>query len=153
MIKQINSNQQKTKITEQILRQLPEWFGIEESLLEYIENVKEKIFYTAYENNRAIGFICIEFHNDFTADIHVMGILKEYHRKGIGKELVRVVENYLIENGYRFLMVKTLGESSKDKNYAKTRKFYRNVGFYPLEEFKEIWDEHNPCLIMIKNLM
>jgi hypothetical protein len=49
-------------------------------------------------------------------------------------------------------MVKTLGNSHPDKNYKSTREFYSAVGFYPLEEIKEIWGEKNPCLIMIKNI-
>jgi hypothetical protein len=30
--------------------------------------------------------------------------------------------------------------------------FYEAVGFKPLEETSQIWDEHNPCLIMVKKL-
>jgi hypothetical protein len=48
--------------------------------------------------------------------------------------------------------VKTLGPSSDDSNYAKTRAFYSAMGFRPLEEFKQIWDEHNPCLVMVKRI-
>ena len=51
-----------------------------------------------------------------------------------------------------YLQVKTLGPSHPDENYASTRAFYLAMGFRPLEEFKHIWDEHNPCLIMVKKL-
>lgn len=49
-------------------------------------------------------------------------------------------------------MVKTIGESNPNKYYANPRRFYLGVGFYPLEEMKEIWDEKNLCLIMIKSI-
>ena len=39
-----------------------------------------------------------------------MGILKEYHNKGIGKKLVERAVSYSLENSYKFLMVKTLGK-------------------------------------------
>ena len=151
-IKEIQDELVKSKITELILRQLPEWFGNEKALLDYIETVKEKLYYAAYDGDNAVGFICIKFNNKYTADIYVTGILKDYHRRGIGKELVKIVEQDLIKKGYKFFMVKTLGESSDYEFYKRTREFYKGVGFYPLEEFKEIWDEDNPCLIMIKSL-
>ncbi|MGH4139155.1 hypothetical protein [Clostridium sp.] len=34
----------------------------------------------------------------------------------------------------------------------ETREFYKNVGFCPLEEIKEIWGDKNPCLIMVKTI-
>lgn len=151
-IKEIDNNSDKSRITEQILRQLPEWFGNEASLLDYIETVKGKLFYVAYDGDHAVGFLCSKVHNQYTADIYVTGILKQYHRRGIGKELVAITERHLTKKGYKMFMVKTLGASSDYEFYKRTREFYISVGFYPLEEFKEIWDEENPCLIMVKSL-
>ncbi len=54
--------------------------------------------------------------------------------------------------GVEYLQVKTLGPSSPDDHYEKTRAFYLAMGFRPLEEFRRIWDEANPCLIFIKSL-
>lgn len=152
-IHEINEAASKSKATETILRQLPEWFGIEDSILDYIDKVKDKIFFLAKEGDHIIGFIAITLNNQYTADIYVMGLLKSHHRRGIGNQLVKTVEHHLIKEDYKMLMVKTLGASSGDLSYEKTRKFYKNAGFYPLEEFKEIWDENNPCLIMVKRLI
>jgi hypothetical protein len=55
-------------------------------------------------------------------------------------------------NNVKFLMVQTLGESHPDRHYKRTREFYSKVGFYPLEEIKEIWGKENPCLIMVKTI-
>ena len=152
-ILQVYDEFEKSYITRQILECLPEWFGDKESLEEYVETVTEKPFFTAVEeNNNAIGFLCLKLHNEYTADLYVTGILKKYHRLGIGAQLVEAAESYLEEKNYKFFIVKTLGESSSDKSYAKTRKFYLSQGFYPMEEIKEIWGEKNPCLIMIKNI-
>lgn len=153
MIKEIEDESTKSEVTEKILRRLPEWFGNEEALVEYIHTVKDKVFYAAYDKDDPIGFLCLKFHNQYTADIYVAGIQKEYHRNGIGRQLVETAERYLLKNGYKFFMVKTLGESSDYEFYKRTREFYQGVGFYPLAEFKEIWDEENPCLIMIKSLI
>ncbi|MBC7456865.1 MAG: hypothetical protein H7235_01205, partial [Bdellovibrionaceae bacterium] len=48
--------------------------------------------------------------------------------------------------------VKTLSEARAHENYEKTRKFYLKSGFVPIEEFKTLWGEHNPCLMLIKDL-
>lgn len=151
-ITEVKDDQVKSDITESVLRQLPEWFGNEQSLLEYVDTVKGKMFFCAYDGENTVGFISIKFNNEYTADIYVTGILKEYHRQGIGRRLVEEAEQYIKSNGFKLFMVKTLGESSDYEFYRRTREFYKSVGFYPLEEFKEIWDEENPCLIMVKSL-
>ncbi len=142
----------KSAITDDVLRKLPEWFGIEQSIVDYVQGVKDKVFYAVYKDNAAIGFICLKFNNRFTAEIYVLGILEQYHRNGFGKRLVGIAEQYVKEQGFKLFMVKTLGESVDYEYYERTREFYRKVGFYPLEELKEIWGEENPCLIMVKSL-
>lgn len=149
---QISDDQLKSAIADKILRQLPDWFGIEESTVNYINNVRKTVFLAAYDSNKLIGFISIKFNNKYTAEIYVIGVLKEYHNKGAGKELLYEAEKLIKESECKFLMVKTLGESHPDVHYKNTRKFYAGTGFYPLEEIKEIWGEQNPCLLMVKNL-
>ncbi|MCJ7695233.1 MAG: hypothetical protein MUO40_07370, partial [Anaerolineaceae bacterium] len=61
-------------------------------------------------------------------------------------------EAWLYGQGVLYLQVKTLGPSCEDENYAGTRAFYEAMGFVPLEELAQIWDEANPCLIMVKKL-
>ena len=81
-----------------------------------------------------------------------MAVLQDAHRKGVGRILISSSQDWLKNCGVQYLQVKTLGPSHPDENNAKTRSFYEAVGFKPLEEFKQIWDEHNSCLIMIKKL-
>ncbi len=81
-----------------------------------------------------------------------MGILPDYHRKGIGRALIDSVMSWTKERGYEFLQVKTLDESHPDVHYSGTRKFYLSVGFRPLECLPELWGKENPCLIMIKHI-
>lgn len=140
------------KECEIILRSLPEWFGIESSIIEYLEDIKRMDTYFAEVNNEIVGFITINIHNKYSAEIHVMGIKKEFHNKKIGTELVAFIEKHLIEKGIEYLQVKTLSDSHPDINYQKTRKFYLSNNFRPLEEMKTLWGEYNPCLIMIKKL-
>ena len=149
-IKEVLKENEKQEICSIILRSLPNWFGIEESILEYVEGVKGLPFFTVFDSDKYIGFVSIKNHNTYTAEIYVMGVLEEYHRKGIGKIIINYLEDYLRNNKTEFLTVKTLDESRKDLYYEKTRLFYMYMGFKPLEVFPLLWDESNPCLFMVK---
>ena len=146
----INNANEKSAICNDILRQLPSWFGIEESIVDYVNQVQSMPFFCAYDDNTPVGFVAVKVHNPYTAEICVMGILEEYHRQGIGKALIKASEQYCLENNFEFLTVKTLDESHSSKSYAKTRLFYISMGFRPLEVFPLLWDKSNPCLFMAK---
>lgn len=142
----------KAEICEGILRSLPEWFGIEEALRQYVEDARSRPMFTATEGGEVTGFLSLTLHNEFTGEIHVMGIKKEHHRKGIGKALVAHAERYLAERKHEFITVKTLSPSRHCPEYERTRSFYLALGFRPLEEFKTLWGKDNPCLFMVKPL-
>lgn len=99
-----------------------------------------------------VGFLSIKQHNPYAAEIYVMGVIRAAHRQGTGRALVAHAEKWLLEQGVEYLQVKSLGPSHPDPGYTRTRAFYLALGFRPLEEFSQIWDEHNPCLILIKRL-
>ena len=79
---------QKSRFAEEILRRLPEWFGNEKALIEYVNGVASLPFWAALNSDgKCIGFISIKVHYGNTGDIYVLGVLPEHHRKGIGKSL------------------------------------------------------------------
>ena len=80
-----------------------------------------------------------------------MGVLKEYHRNGIGKELIKAAKDIAIERGYSFLQVKPV-QMGFYEDYDKTNLFYRNVGFKEFEVFPTLWDKNNPCQIYVMAL-
>ncbi len=149
-IQKIQKN--KGNICDLILRALPDWFGIEQAIVEYIKSVESLTTFVAFSEDKPIGILSIKFHNNYTADIYLMAVLKEFHGQGVGKALLVAVEKYSRDSGTEYLMVKTLGPSRPNKYYDKTRGFYLSCGFRPLEEFKTIWNETNPCLIMVKRI-
>jgi 8-oxo-dGTP diphosphatase len=79
-----------------------------------------------------------------------MGIHPDFHRRGIGRSLVAAAEEYALELGVEYIQVKTLDTSHPSLEYARTRTFYESLGFRPLEVFPDLWDEENPCLLMVK---
>jgi GNAT superfamily N-acetyltransferase len=108
--------------------------------------------FTCLYGNRVIGFLTIKRHNQFSAENHIVGVLPECHRQGIGKALLARAEEWLRSEGIEFLQVKTQGPSRPDLDYEKTRQFYEAVGFRPLEAFPTLWGETLPCLLMVKKL-
>lgn len=149
---QILDGKEKSKICHEILKNLPQWFGDQKIITEYCENVAEYPFFTAVENDETVGFIALKEHNIYTSEIYVMGILNLFQHKGIGTELLKSAEKHCQDIGNEFLTVKTLDGSINYEPYANTRKFYRAMGFIPLEVFKEHWDKENPCLFSVKSL-
>jgi len=151
-IKEIFNSEEKSNICNSILRALPNWFGNEPSIVDYVEKVREMPFYIAYDGGATVGFIAVKVHNQYTAEVCVMGILQDYHRLGLGRKLIECCIKYCKNNGMDYLTVKTLDESTESDSYDKTRQFYLSVGFKPLEVFPLFWDEDNPCLFMAMNV-
>jgi GNAT superfamily N-acetyltransferase len=139
-------------ICEPILRSLPDWFGIEEANRQFLLDIENSSTLIAWEDDRPVGFLTIKKHSTYSAEVAVTGVLPEYHRRGIGTQLIAAAEAYLRSQGIEYLQVKTLGPSHPDPYYNRTRAFYEKVGFRPLEEFSQIWNAENPCLIMIKRV-
>lgn len=149
-IKEIKNEDEKSSICEVILRGLPNWFGVEQSIVDYVKAVRHMPLFAAIKDMETVGFAAVKVHNAYTAEVCVMGVKHEYHRMGIGERLISACEEYCRTNGHSFLTVKTLDASRESKSYEKTRNFYYGVGFKPLEVFPTIWDEDNPCLFMVK---
>jgi len=140
----------QSAVCEPILRSLPDWFGIEESTAQYVRDIETMPTLVAKADQQTVGFLTIHHHNEYAAEIHVMGILASHHRQGIGTALVYQAEQGLRKQGIDFLQVKTVSSSCDSEAYARTRQFYRATGFRPLEEFPTLWGPHNPCLQMVK---
>ncbi len=149
----IQDNSKKSSYTEGILKKLPEWFGNEQALAEYVEKVQEYPYWAAIDRDgKSIGFFSVKIHYDHTGDIFVCGVLPEYQHEGIGKTLYDAVEQYFIGQECKYVIVKTLSDIVDFKPYEQTREFYKSVGFEPLITLTEMWDEETPCLIMVKSL-
>jgi coenzyme F420-0:L-glutamate ligase/coenzyme F420-1:gamma-L-glutamate ligase len=147
---EIQDPAERSRIAEAVLRDLPEWFGIEESTRQYIEDAATLPTLVVEPD---AGFLCLKQHTPRAAEIYVMGVRREQHRKGIGRALVAAAESWCRVRGIPYLHVKTLGPSRPDPGgYDATRAFYEAVGFVALEELHGLWDEDNPTLVLVKNV-
>lgn len=134
-----------------ILHALPEWFCIESAIANYAQDIRRMPTYVAVCDEKVRGFLSLNRHNSYTAEIHTMAVRREFHGNGLGKALIARAEQVCRELSVEYLEVKTLGNSRVDVHYDRTRRFYFSRGFRPLEELEGVW-AGNPCLLMVKKL-
>jgi GNAT superfamily N-acetyltransferase len=138
-----------------ILKALPEWFGLPEAIADYARAVEELPMFGFSVSGEIVGFLSLKSHTPVAAEAYVLGVKKPWQRRGAGKRLFEAAETSCRETGMKFLTVKTLAASHPDPFYARTRAFYEAIGFLPLEIFPTLWSSHDPglpCLLMVKAL-
>jgi GNAT superfamily N-acetyltransferase len=156
----VTTGQQAPQAVERLLRSLPEWFGIESSIVYYVASAAKLPTYLAWPaadqdaprtEHHAVGALLAARHFPAAAEIYLMAVDRAVHRRGVGRAMVAAVERDLARDGVRLLQVKTLGPSDPDAGYRQTLLFYPAMGFEPLEEITGLWPD-NPSLIMVKTL-
>ena len=135
---------------EPVLRSVPDWFGIEEANRAYLEAIERLPTVRAVEGAETIGFVSIEQHFESSFELHVLAVRRDRHRRGVGRAMLAAAEAWVASRGGGFLQVKTLSASANCEHYDRTSRWYEAMGFVPQTEFPTLWDEHNPCLQMIK---
>lgn len=150
-VRAIENGEERRAISRAVLGDLPEWFGMPEYTNEYVDKSAQMPFWASFAEGEPVGFIALKETSRSTAEVFVMGVLKRFHRRGIGGQLFHAFYKYAKEKGYEFLQVKTVDEGHYAE-YDKTRLFYENLGFRRLEVFPTLWDPHNPCLILVMSV-
>ncbi|MGN0743417.1 MAG: GNAT family N-acetyltransferase [Candidatus Fimadaptatus sp.] len=148
---QIQDAQEKRRIARIILEALPDWFGIEQAREEYIASSAAQPFFAALDGDRPVGFLCLDETGRDTVEIHVMGVLMEYQRRGVGRSLFTAARAAALDSGYSFMQVKTV-QMGRYEEYDRTNRFYLALGFKEFEVFPTLWDEWNPCQIYVMAL-
>ena len=151
MIRVINDSQEKQRIARFLLESLSDWFGIPEAREQYIRESADEIMLASVENDQPNGFLCLKETGKDTVELAVMGVLKECHRKGIGRELFEHAKQIAVEKGYSFIQVKTV-QMGRYEEYDNTNRFYLSLGFKEFEVIPTLWDERNPCQIYVMGL-
>lgn len=150
IVKQIVDCNEKRKIARLILEGLLEWFEVTESREQYISESENQPFFAAFNGNEPVGFLCLKETGRDTVELAVMGVNKDFHRCGAGKELFESARKYAAAEGYSFIQVKTV-KMGMYEDYDRTNMFYLSLGFKELEVLP-LWDEANPCQVYIMYL-
>jgi GNAT superfamily N-acetyltransferase len=139
-------------VCRRVLATLPTWFGLPESVEDYVAKAEGHPTVVATVDGDDVGILTLVVHTPYAAEVYVMGVRPEHHQHGLGRRMLEVAASWLRERDIEYLQVKTLSPRHPDPGYVKTREFYFAAGFRPLEEFPELWQPENPALQMIKTL-
>ncbi len=150
VIEEVKDANQKMAVVAEVLKDLPEWFGIPESTQAYIEEAKDLQVWATYQESDLTGFVSLSYSSKDCAEIDCLSVKKAYQGRGIGSQLLATLESEASQN-VDFLQVKTVAEGS-NKDYDRTNVFYRSLGFKKLEIFPQLWGPQNPCQILIKKI-
>ena len=143
-------DEEKKKITRAILEALPEWFGIIEAREKYILDSVGKDFFCAIEKDKVVGFLYLKQTGKDTVELAVMGVLKEYHRKGIGRALFEYAKESIQESGYSFIQVKTV-KMGMYEDYDCTNRFYNGAIIKFRRNYVSSYDERIYPLLSREN--
>lgn len=136
---------------ERILRSLPQWFGIEASLREYVADAERFPTFFAVDPE-PMAFITVRQHFAQSWELHCMAVHAARRGNGVGRRLHAHVEGWLRSRGAAVLQVKTLAAEHPSAEYAQTRGFYAAMGYQPLEVFPTLWGPRLPVLQLVKPL-
>lgn len=150
VIEEVKDAEYKMAVVAEVLKDLPEWFGIPESTQAYIEGAKNLQVWAAYQESDLAGFVSLSYCSEDCAEIDCLGVKKAHQGRGIGSQLLATLGSEASKN-VDFLRVKTVAEGS-NKDYDRTNVFYRSLGFKKLEIFPQLWGPQNPCQILIKKI-
>ena len=147
--REIVEKDEKQRIARLVLEALPEWFEVAAERENYIKESTDLPLFAAFDSDCPIGFLCLRETGKDTAEIHVMGVLGEHHREGVGKALFETAKDAAQRAGYSFLQVKTV-QMGTWKEYDETNN--HAMGFKEFEVFPQLWDEANPCQVYVMSL-
>ncbi len=72
-------------------------------------------------DDQVVGIASLNQHTPFAAEIHVMGVLPDFHRRGIGRQLMANAEAIARGNDLALLTVRTLSPARENSDYELTR--------------------------------
>ena len=150
-IREIYDGQEKQATARLVLEALPAWFGNPEPREDYIRSSAVQPFFAAFDGEKPVGFLCLKETGRATVELCVMGVLQDWHRRGLGTRLFAAARAWTAERDYAFMQVKTV-QMGRYKEYDDTNRFYLSLGFQEFEVLPTLWDEWNPCQIYVMAL-
>jgi GNAT superfamily N-acetyltransferase len=128
-----------------IVASLPDWFGLEQGILDCATAVRTEEGLVALEAEVVRAF-CTWTSDGAVAEITWMAAHRGARRQGHGRALIEALRDVLRDRGITEVRVKTLSSRHPDPGYGQTRAFYRAVGFEEVAEL-DVWGLDNPAVL------
>jgi ribosomal protein S18 acetylase RimI-like enzyme len=107
-------------------------------------------FVGAFEDEQLVGYACFGATpaTDGTYDLYWLAVDPAVQGRGIGRALVRDVEEKLIARGGRLLVV----ETSSRPDYASTRRFYARSGYAEAARVRDFYAPADDRILLTTRL-
>lgn len=107
-------------------------------------------FYLAEDDGKLVGFACFGFDacTLSTYRLYWLGIHNDYRNKGIGKALLKKMEDFVIENGGQKIVLETAGREL----YKPTRDFYERNGYREEGIVPDYYSEGDARITYVKDV-
>ena len=124
---------------------------LEDMISDFFNNPEtEEIWFTATENGMpiSIGYCAPEKLTEGTFNLYAIGVKGDIQGKGIGKTMMKYLEELLKQKGHRILIVETSGTD----DFEITRKFYEKLDYSKEAVIRDFWKEGDDKVIYWKKL-
>ena len=122
---EIGDPAERSRICSVVLRDLPDWFGIEAATAAYIRDVAELPSFALDDD----AFIALKTHNARAAEVYVMGVRRERHGEGLGTAVLEAGEAYLRDRGVEYLQVEDARTVSSRRRLRADARLLRSARF------------------------
>ena len=111
---------------------------------------KDYEFVGAFEDERLVGYACFGATpaTDGTYDLYWLAVDPAVQGRGIGRALVRDVEQQLVARGGRLLVVETSSRAA----YAATRRFYARSGYAEAARVRDFYAPADDRILLTTRL-
>ena len=111
-----------------VAENLPEWFDEHARTIAIPTDIRHQHVLVGADGNAVVAFISL-YVSEGRLNIGWLGVLKSYHRQGIGRRLLNAAEEKARAMDIPEIAVYTLGDSVDYPPYDQTRAFYFKNGF------------------------
>lgn len=116
----------------------------------YLNRASDAVLWLTISNPHpvAIAYAAPEPMTDGCWNLYLIAVHSDHHSQGIGQALVRYVEEFLVVEGVRVLLVETSGLPE----LARSRLFYSQCGYEEEARIRDFYDEGDDKVIFRKAL-
>ncbi|MBU6455773.1 MAG: GNAT family N-acetyltransferase [Cyanobacteria bacterium REEB67] len=138
----------------EILHARPDVYIYEDTIDYYRRESDNPLNYTVCafsDQKKPLGIATMKILNEFSAELVVIAVLRDFERNGIGSSLLAAVETEARRRNKIFFTLKAFGPSDLDKQSQIALNFFRGHEICILGEYDFIW-QGCYCALLAKRL-
>lgn len=124
---------------------------LDEMITDYLHNEDTNDIWFVYIEGQtpiALGYCVPEKLTDGTYNLLALGVSNDYQRKGIAREMMKYIEELLLQKNGRILII----ETSNDDAQIAARKFYHHIGYTQVAVIPDFWSDGEDKIVFCKKI-